>query len=297
MLNDINNSILKKYTIIGSIGNDNLLRNQVVLMEANNIKYILKIYSRDENYFREIYVLNLMNSLGYKQYKINETGYTIKNKPYIIYNYIEGVTFKSYYEKLQVNDFKNLGQIVGRMHSENKFDYFGGWNGITKKEYMSKSFKKYIGDLFNRRYNYLVQNNEVEQIYEVAYSKFYKNLDTLEYSDTPRFCFCDLRDDNILIDNENKDRSINLIDYEQCCSGDRYKDLYDYYLRLNNSSPLYAEKFLEGYTKYLNIDTKLLSSMKIIYDLYTGVSLRSWTRLVSEELYVEGLKRLEEQCL
>jgi len=187
--------------------------------------------------------------------------------------------------------FKNIGELLGKLHNEIKFDYF--YEDVSE---IGKKHENTWLETFNKRLNVEIQKakkNKMEKIKDI--SKFFKDNEALiedEYE--PVLLHNDFHSKNIIIKNESSSIKVNgIIDFDNWGIGVRAQDFVKFKkwdLDFLNK-PNLSESFYQGYMKYYNINKDFLKKVDL-YSLFWQLKLTNQDLTLKKD--IEGKKSVED---
>jgi dihydrodipicolinate synthase/N-acetylneuraminate lyase/fructosamine-3-kinase len=168
--------------------------------------------------------------------------------------------------------FKNIGELLGKLHNEMKFDYF--YEDISE---IGKKHEKSWLEIFNKSLNVEIQKakkNKLDDIKDI--SDFFKDNEALvEEEYEPVLLHNDFHSKNIIIKNESGSINVNgIIDFDSWGIGVRAQDFVKFKkwdLDFLNK-PNLSEAFYQGYMKYYNINKDFLKKIEL-YSLFWQLKL------------------------
>ena len=189
------------------------------------------------------------------------------------------------------NLFRNIGELLGKLHNEIKFDYF--YEDVSD---IGKKYEKSWLEIFNKNLNAEIQKakkNKMDNIKEI--SDFFKDNESLiEEEYEPVLLHNDFHSKNIIIKNDSGSMNINgIIDFDNWGIGVRAQDFVKFKkwdLDFLNK-PNLSEAFYQGYMKYYNINKDFLRKIEL-YSLFWQLKLTNQDLTLKKEK--EGKKSVED---
>jgi len=168
--------------------------------------------------------------------------------------------------------FRNIGELLGKLHNEIKFDYF--YEDVSQ---IGKKHEKTWLEIFNKSLNAEIQKakkNKMENIKDI--SDFFKDNEALiEEEYEPVLLHNDFHSKNIIIKNDSGSINIKgIIDFDNWGIGVRAQDFVKFKkwdLDFLNK-PNLSEAFYQGYMKYFNLNKDFLKKIEL-YSLFWQLKL------------------------
>jgi len=294
----IKESITGEYSI-KPIGHHKLGRHYVYeINRKNDSEYILKIYGKPFRFFNEITGLNLLKEYIECPQVINRSE-SCSDVEWLMMNKIEGVVLESVWDSIS-DDNKvyliiKLGELLGKIHSFYKYEYYGSW-GST--QYSNKDFLNYRKEKDRTIIRDIVtQHLPEEELLLYSYYELTKYYQRIDSSNIPRLCHHDFSARNVLVVFKDKQWEINgLIDFEHCYPDDPDIDFTDLFLTIFMKDPHLIKYFFNGYSTYLKVSNNLEIKMKY-YLINKGLSICSWAHDCAIDYYNDGINLLKNLLL
>jgi len=301
-MNEIQNrikSIVKNVIGIKPIGNHDLKRHLVYLVQTIENKYVIKFYYVLNRWNREVASLKLLNKTDVLVPNIIDYG-KFDNVEWILYEYVEGVILDKIYEEIPqcslIDIYYKAGEQLGLIHSFKQFEYYGSMNEDLKFVNGFKSFRDYFETEVNRVFTNLEKYKHGEmKLINQAKKSLGDNLNRLDDVDQTRLCHNDFDARNLIVSKEKGVYKLKcVIDFEQSVISDADRELVLFYYKLLEENKPLSQAFKRGYEKHLAIDEDRLLRKRFIYRLYRGLSICSWAKIVDKDHYNEGIEILKE---
>ncbi|SDZ05966.1 Phosphotransferase enzyme family protein [Proteiniborus ethanoligenes] len=287
-----------KYTVT-EVGHHNLGRHLVYLIkDEKENSYILKIYGKAFRFCNELTGLKLLRD-KIKCPKLLISGKVFSEIEWLLMSNIEGIILGNVWKELsnenKVYIMQQMGEILGRIHSAYKYDYYGAWQEygtfiLNHKDFMEyrKNSDKIIIE------NIIRQDIPHKELIMHSYEKLIKYYDDIKPRDVPRLCHHDFSARNMLINREKEGWKISgIIDFEHCYPDDPDIDFTDLYHTVFLEEPWLKEPFMKRYKEYLKIKEDVLEYKMKYYLLNKGLFICSWAYYTAPEYYLQGIKLLE----
>ncbi len=297
-LTDILREILNGEFQSNPVGHHNLGRHFVFsINDSYGKEFILKIYGKEDRWYKEVTALNLLkNKIPCPQ--IINKGKLENGVEWVLMSKIRGVILeKVWHEITTVNKkliLEQLGEILSNIHNNSCYNYFGCWKEICNTlsihtdflEYRKEKDFKIMNDIFKQ------ELPDKEFLIEVFHQmkEFYDRVDA---DNNTCICHHDFSARNTLVINENGLWKVSgIIDFEHCYPNDPYIDFTDLYQTVFIKSPIYEQAFLDGYCKGRVLEKNFHE--KVRYYLYNkGLFICSWAYTCANDYYLEGIKLLK----
>ena len=292
--------IISNVIKIKPIGNHELERHLVYLVETLDSKYVIKFYYVQNRWNREVAALRLLQNSDVLVPNIVDYG-KIDDVEWIVYEYVEGTLLDKVHKEIPINNLKdiyhNAGEQLGMIHSFKQFKYFGSLNEDIEFINEFKTFKGYFETEVQRIFTNLdnFTHKEIKLIIKAKKSlnDYLKKLDKTVVK--ARLCHNDFGARNLIVSKENGVYKLKcVIDFEQSVISDVDRELVMSYQKLLEENKILGEAFKLGYEEYLIIDEDKISHKEFIYKLYRGLDICSWSQKVDKNHYDEGIKILKK---
>ena len=235
--------ILDEKDIVNLIPVNEGCRTTNYIVESIDKKYILKIFSsNDESYSREYKLLNMLRKkiLVQKIYKISNDD-IIDGKKYIIYEYINGITLGQALKNgyvLEESFIREVARTLGEIHKF-KFNKVGfldkNLNVIKELPSINKWYELFVNEKVRER----LGNDTVTNIINIVKEN---EDELLRLDDSPRLVHGDFQGTNILI---NKRKLAGILDWEFVMAGHPLGDIGQFF-RYNEYFNNYLIKVFEN---------------------------------------------------
>lgn len=298
-MQNIIETIIDNVIEIKPIGNHELERHLVYLVETTEKKYVIKFYFVSNRWNREVAALKILNKSNVLVPNIIDYG-KVDNVEWILYEYVEGTILTKVHEEVPqcnlIDIYFEAGEQLGLIHSFKKFKYYGSLNEDLKFVKKYESFKDYFETEINRIFTNLKKfTHEEIKLINQAKKSLCDNLIKLDSIDQGYLCHNDFGPRNLIIDKEKDVYRLKcVIDFEQSVISDVDRELVLFYCKLLKENRTLSEAFRHGYEKHRVIDENKLFQKKAIYQLYRGLSICSWSKIVDKDHYNEGIEILKK---
>ncbi|MGF7058728.1 aminoglycoside phosphotransferase family protein [Brassicibacter mesophilus] len=294
--NIINETIKGNYSI-KDIGHHQLGRHYVYeITGEDKSEYILKIYGKAFRFCNEIIGLELLNEKIICPNIINKSK-SESEVEWLLMNKLDGVVLEDVWNDITTDNkiaiIEKLGELMGKMHSCYKYDYYGIWETCGTAILNHKNFIEYRKDK-----DRVIINNIISQqlphmeLLADAYYNLTKYYQTLFTDSSPRLCHHDFSPRNILVVKDDEYWRVNgIIDFEHCYPDDPDIDFTDLYQTIFLDEPYLAKYLINGYSKYMSISEDLAYKMQY-YLLNKGLFICSWAYEYTIDYYNQGVNLL-----
>lgn len=304
-MNDINNQlrhilgeILEGEFQSHPIGHHQLGRHFVFSLKDNHDKeYILKLYGKENRWYKEVTALNLLrNDIPCPE--VIKTGKLEDGVEWVLMSKISGTILEKVWHEIPSSNKKEileeLGEILSNIHNHSCYNYFGPWKNVCNTLSNHTNFLEYRKEKDMTIINDILKQNlpDKELLIEAfnEMKKFYKKLSA---DNNTCICHHDFSPRNTLV---IKDKGVwkisGIIDFEHCYPNDPYIDFTDLYQTIFIKTPEYEQSFLSGYCKGRNLSKDF--HLKIRYYLYNkGLFICSWAYNNANDYYMEGINLLK----
>lgn len=277
---------------IEAIGNHYLERNSVYKIDD---KKIVKFYSEDRTWEREIKALNFINEKSelYPQIIDNSGEDEIR---WIEFSILKGSIYKDIEqeiaENLKSSFYYEMGINHAQLHKMNELDQYYDWatSSSSYKEY--NSYREFETDKNRRRGLIALKkaNNINKDLLNNAYAKMLEKELLLDCCKKFSICHNDYSERNIIVNIDNKDlRITGIIDFELSYPSSIESDVSRTLFAIYFSE--YKEDYLKGYKSIIKLNgnfDKLLD----YYLLAMGLEVCSWSYDKDKSYYDYALKIL-----
>lgn len=297
-MQEIIGEILRKSNIeiykSNPIGHHHLHRNLVFLLEGEK-EYVLKVYGKEIKYQCEKRALEMFSHYN-EMPSLIDTGIH-KGIPWIIMDKIEGHLLEGMWETLTKDNklklMEGIGLILGRIHNEQTYDYFGIWKDLNPNEPICD----YI--VFRKLNDKRIMNRIVEQnlphvkLFEKAFDELQRFYQILNPNIKSTICHRDFSYRNMIVEQKGNHMILKgVIDFEHCQIDDPsidFNTLYQYDM-INNSRM--EEAFFKGYEQHMK-KPQDFELRKKYYMLNLGLHTCSWSYQLAPDFYKKGIEMLE----
>ena len=249
--------ILKETIIdIEPVGNHDINRHLVYKVYTKGKNKILKIYYKKNKIDNEVIALRLLEDTKVKSQKNFLSGEFENGDPWLLYDFIEGVTLKEVIktmpEEKKEKLFEEIGRELGKLHSSYGGDYFGPLGKVMKGESKEHSY-------YNKSLNFIDEYRKVietldlphKELIDSGFNYLYNNLNLINIEVKPTLCHGDYNERNILVKEDYEGYTItSIIDFETSNLGNNEEDLVSLYLLSFRQNKDLERKFLKGYCKF-----------------------------------------------
>ncbi|WP_027631391.1 aminoglycoside phosphotransferase family protein [Clostridium hydrogeniformans] len=261
---------LLKETIIDiePVGNHDINRHLVYKVYTKGKNKILKIYYKKNKIDNEVIALRLLEDTKVKSPKNFLSGEFENGDPWLLYDFIEGVTLKEVIktmpEEKKEKLFEEIGRELGKLHSSYGGDYFGPLGKVMKGESKEHSY-------YNKSLNSIDEYRKVietldlphKELIDSGFNYLYNNLNLINIEVKPTLCHGDYNERNILVKEDYEGYTItSIIDFETNHLGNNEEDLVSLYLLSFRQNKDLERKFLKGYSKFETLYTDFNKRLK-----------------------------------
>lgn len=280
------------------IGNHDLKRNHVYLIETIDEKMVLKLYFKDNRRCREIASLEILKYLGVKVPKMIKYGELSDGTKWSIKNLIPGDTLikklREIPEKDMLSIMYDLGQDLGKIHTSSSFDFYGNWDEFGNSIENFKTYKdRHLSIVTCIKEDIKSKNMPDKALILEGIDKLYSRGDLLREVKSSRLTHNDFNYRNILVEKSiGTWKYSGLIDFEQCLPDFKDRDLVVFDYMYLNRHMLYKETFYDAYSKYCK-KSKIYNDFYKYHLIYLGVYICSWSYEVAKDYYEKGRDLIE----
>lgn len=302
-INDIYNrinSIVSNVVDIKPIGNHELERHLVFLVETLDNQYVIKFYYVKNRWNREVAALKLLRNSDALVPNLVDYG-KLNEVEWILYEYVDGTLLDEIHNEIPTSNLEDIyydaGGQLGKIHSLMQFENYGSLNEDLEFINDYKYFKDYFETVVQRIFNNLGNFTHKEiKLINKAKKSLIECLKKLENNDVKaRLCHNDFGARNLIVKKENHVYKLScVIDFEHSVISDIDQELVLLYYSLSKENELLWKAFKRGYEEYLPIDEDNMLNKKLTYRLYRGLSICSWSQKVDNDHYEEGIRLLKE---
>lgn len=251
-------------------------------------EYILKICSRDEHYFGEVYFLKYFSDILPLPHIIKTIEPTPGVNGAILMEYLPGHLLKK--EDLIDSLAKRIGLLLAKIH-DNKAD---GYGDVTQPDKLKNNPFEYFNFKFEEGLNEC-KDNLADELLDQCRILYNNNIKYLDLVDGPCFTHRDFRPSNIIVNNNTVQ---GIIDWSSARASFAEEDFYPLEFGKWTDDGKLKKSFLEGYASirpipaYENIMPLLVLSAAIAT---IGFTFRSGTwKTKNANLYQRKLESLEK---
>ncbi|MGM0380133.1 MAG: aminoglycoside phosphotransferase family protein [Bacillota bacterium] len=283
------------------IGNHNLRRHFVYMINCGNRKYIIKIYYLTISWHREVFSLNHFSKTSVLVPKVINYGVFDDGIEWAMIEKIEGRLLVDIFDRIKSKDllkiYKELGNQLALIHSSVcKKNTFGSLN---YKGEIKEGFQNYEEYVRNRMKPVLkrldLKKQDDPQLIGQAVNKFNSMFHVIDDVDEGCLYHGDFKPRNILIKKVNNTHKLSgILDFEQTELIDVDKELVDFYLNLKENNSELAKAFKNGYEQIRKIDENALGRKKCFYRLYDALKICSWSRDIAYDYYLKSFNRIKK---
>ncbi len=276
------------------IGHHKLNRNYVFLVKKEK-DLILKFYGKKVKYLCEKRALEILRTFvevpRLKAFGEND------RLPWILMNRIEGDLLQDIWHSIsqesRIHLLRTMGELLGRLHSEQTLNYFGLWKDFRRTT-PYKDFIKYRKENDNRVMAKIRnQNLPDKELFEQAYGELKKLYTYLDPDIKGAICHRDYSFRNVLVMDEKNRKKINgLIDFEHCQIDDPAIDFNTLYQHDMLNSRVMEKAFFDGYEKHMTRSEDFIDRKKY-YMINLGLHTCSWSYNKAKDFYNSGIKLLK----
>ena len=253
---------------IEPIGNHELERHLVYKISCSNKTYVIKLYYKKNKWNKEVGSLKLLANSDALIPKVLDYGVFDNGIEWLIYDFIEGELLSQVYEKLSLDNLKeiyyDMGRQLGIIHHHREVDFWGTMDEDCKDIKGCTSYREYFEDSINEillmLYSSEHQKLGLLKESEIRLKSMYSILDEVN---KPTLCHNDFEPSNILVSKIDDKYCLKaIIDFEQCIA----IDIDEEFGVIN----------LEG-----------LNSKKDLYNLRKGLGICSWAKEPAYDYYLQ----------
>lgn len=294
MKNLISNIVENKNIKITPIGNHEIKRNLVYIIHENDKKYVFKMYFNHGKSIRETNSLQILKDSNVKVPKLIKTG-NYHGYDWVIMEYISGETLDNVIMKMSDENkkliFKEMGEILGKIHSFKIFDYAVTWDKtITSQEFEDYKFKKLNKNIIEIESQNLPDKDVLYKAIKILKGNYNKIINKNEF----RFTHNDFEGRNILVENTDGEYKINaLIDFEHSYPDNYENDLANLYFKYFIKNKEYEKYFIDEYKSYMNIKEDFYKNIKYFL-IAMVIDHCSWSFVKANDYYTENIEFLKK---
>lgn len=276
------NDILSAKCEVLPIGNHELKRHQVYMVNTDTDKYVFKYYYRENACNNEIYSLKLLENTEIPAPKLIDHGMIGESNEWILLSFIKGVPYSKHFrsidEQSKQSIFFKLGEMLSSIHliPIEEVTYAGEQNYRVALE---KSINGYVSDIKKLK-------KEVPIVHRAL--KFLKeSISMFDTSTDSCFCHRDYDGRNVLILRDDDGWHVNgILDYEKSMYWDRSYDFTFMFINHFYEHPEYIKFFIEGYRKKLELPDNIDDHLKF-YMVYDCLKALTWCKDISPEYFAK----------
>lgn len=273
------------------IGNHELKRHLVYMVNTDTDKYVFKYYYRENACNNEIYTLKLLEDTELPVPKLIDYGMIGESNEWILLSFIKGVPFSKHFrsidEESKKNIFYRMGEMLSKIHQIPADDVlFAG--EVSYRDALEKSLNAYISDIKKLKKDV--------PIVQIALKYLKESMDIFETAVDGCYCHRDYDGRNILILRDENGWSISgVLDFEKSMYWDRSYDFTFMFINHFFENPDYIKYFAQGYKKNMNLPVNINNLLKF-YMVYESVKALTWCKDLSPE-YFDKCSRIIKDIL
>ncbi|WP_157950065.1 aminoglycoside phosphotransferase family protein [Vallitalea okinawensis] len=296
-------SIIGNVVEIKPIGNHDLKRHLVFLVETFEKSYVIKFYYVKNRWNREVAALKLLEDTDILVPHLVDYG-KLDEVEWILYEYVNGALLDTIQEEIPTSNLKDIyfkaGEQLGLLHSLKYFEHYGILNEDLEFKNSYHTFKSYFQNEVERIFTNLNKfTHEEIDLINKAKKTLMKTLEFLNDNDIQaRLCHNDFGARNLIVSKDSGAyKLVCVIDFEHSVIADADRELVLFYYSLKDSNEPLWKAFERGYEGHLAINQDSIHDKKLLYRLYRGLSICSWSQNVDKDHYDEGIKILKETLI
>ncbi len=277
------------------IGHHDLKRHYVYKLVGDKVAYVFKVYYRRDRYKYDVLTIRLLKGVKVPCPRIYHWGSLEDGCPWIIMNYLDGVTLEDIKDTLSLDEelkiLRDMGINLATIHGKRTFDFYGKWE--DRKLDRSKSYKetfihKCQGIFASLRRHPLAERELLEE----SISKLIDRFDVLDQVVESVLCHNDYDYRNILVSPKEGYRISGIIDFEQSQPSDRLSDVIALYHKVLRHDKRKFDAFNEGYRS--TGQTMDWNPERVeFYIIYASLLICSFAHFAAKDYYKYGIELLK----
>lgn len=283
------NNILGANCEVLPIGNHELKRHLVYMVNTDADKYVFKYYYRENACNNEIYTLKLLEDTDLPVAKLIDHGMIGDSNEWILLSFIKGVPFSKHFrsidEESRKSIFIEMGEILSKIHQIPVEEVlFAG--EANYRDALEKSLNGYVSDIKKMKKDV--------PIVQIALKYLNESMEIFETAVDGCYCHRDYDGRNVLILRNEEGWSISgVLDFEKSMYWDRSYDFTFMFINHFYEHPEYTKYFVEGYTKNMELPSNINELLKF-YMVYDCIKALSWCKDLSPEYFEKCLKIIQD---